>query len=149
MNIKWNLRMTDKARMRADMIERAKEVLWLSMHKMQEIAINRCAVDTGKLRSSIQLYPKEKGSLEYILADGVDYGIHVEFGTEPDRRMPPIDPLKGWSRRVLGDEGLAFAVARKIASEGTPAQPFFRPAQLEVSTVWLPIFWKQALSKSQ
>lgn len=54
-----------------------------------------------------------------------DYSLFVEKGTAP--HWAPIEPLQGWARRVLGDESAAWAVQRKIASEGTDAQPFVEP----------------------
>lgn len=54
-----------------------------------------------------------------------EYAEHVEFGTRP--HFPPVDALKRWARRVLGDEGAAWPVAKKIAEKGTPAQPYVRP----------------------
>lgn len=53
------------------------------------------------------------------------YAEFVEDGTEP--HWPPIKPLKGWARRVLGDEQAAYAVQATIAEHGTPAQPFVEP----------------------
>ena len=53
------------------------------------------------------------------------HALPVEEGSEP--HWPPIDPLRGWARRVLGDESAAYAVQQKIAEEGTDAQPYARP----------------------
>ena len=57
-----------------------------------------------------------------------DYAEYVEKGTRPHwiplRAMPE---LKRWARRVLGNEGAAWAVRSKIAQEGTEAQPFVQP----------------------
>lgn len=55
----------------------------------------------------------------------------IEFGSEP--HMPPVKPLKGWSKRKLRKTGkeinsVAWAVAMKIKKEGTNPQPFLRPA---------------------
>lgn len=58
---------------------------------------------------------------------GAKYGPFVEFGRRPGKR-PPIDPIKKWARIKLGNEGAAFAIASKIASKGTKAQPFMLPA---------------------
>lgn len=54
-----------------------------------------------------------------------DHARVVEEGSVP--HYPPIDPLKGWARRVLGDEGAAYAVQEAIVKEGTPAQPYVEP----------------------
>ncbi|MDI3476926.1 MAG: hypothetical protein PWQ59_451 [Thermoanaerobacterium sp.] len=113
-----------------------QKILFNAMTQMQNIAKRRAPVNTGLLRASINLFPEAKLASEYILACGVDYGIYVEYGTSP--HYPPISPLKMWSRRVLGDEGAAYAVQQKIAKQGTPAQPFFRPALDEVKNIYLP-----------
>lgn len=91
--------------------------------RSQEL-IAQQSVDTGRLLQS--------GVPPKLMADGsiqwgylAPYSRYVEFGTEP--HYPPIEPLKGWARRVLGDESAAYAIQRKIAQEGTQAQPFFRP----------------------
>lgn len=86
--------------------------------------ISNGPTDTGKLlQSGIQPRQNRDGSVEWGYA--AEYARYVEFGTAP--HWPPIEPLKGWARRVLGDESLAYAVQKSIAENGTPAQPFFRP----------------------
>ena len=125
--------------------EGAKEVLWRCMVKMEELAKMRAPVDTGTLKARIHLEPMQRGASEYIMSDGVDYGIHLEYGTKP--HWVPISPLLGWAGRVLKDKGAAYAVRDKISKFGTPAQPFFIPALHEVQFKWLPIFKKQVFGK--
>jgi len=43
---------------------------------------------------------------------------------------PPSGDLRAWARRKLGDERLAFVVARAIKRRGFRAQPYLRPALL-------------------
>ena len=64
-------------------IEKTKLVLFDSMMKMHELATNNVPVDTGLLKITIKLFPSVSGAKKYVLADGVTYGIHVEFGTDP------------------------------------------------------------------
>lgn len=123
----------------------SREVLWKAMNKMMNIAIIKAPVDTGRLRSSIHLTPSRPDQSEYILSDGVDYGVHVEFGTRP--HFPPTPPLTSWGRRVLGVEQIGYAIARKISLKGTLAQPFFRPALMEVRTIWLRNIASRVLSR--
>jgi len=59
----------------------------------------------------------------------VSYAAAVEFGARP--HFPPVDALKDWAAKKLGDENLAFVVARKISEKGTPPQPFLGPALLK------------------
>lgn len=52
----------------------------------------------------------------------------VELGTKP--HMPPVAPLEAWVHEKLGiagpqARGVAFAIARKIASRGTKGQHHF------------------------
>ena len=144
MNMSFDLKMEGMQIAENHTIDQAKKVLWLSMHKMQELAKRYAPVDTGLLRRSINLHPITKGAREYILSTGVKYGVHMEYGTSPHH--PPIDSLKGWSRRVLGDESLAYAVAKSIAIKGTTAHPYFRPSLLEVKTIWLKVYWNQVMN---
>ncbi len=122
----------------------AKKVLWLSMNKMEQLAKQFAPVDIGLLRRSISLDPFFEGAKKYILSVGVDYGEDVEYGTIP--HYVPIKPLEGWSRRVLGDKSLAGAIQHKIAISGTPAHPFFRPALLEVDTIWVRTYWTRVMA---
>lgn len=130
-----------------DLKEVGKRVLWRAMNKMHELATRYVPVNEGALKASIKLSPKYPGAVSYILSVGVDYGIHLEFGTRP--HWIPIKPLKEWSRLVLGDEDAAYAVQAAIAKRGTRAQPFMRPAYLQVKDFWLEIFWNEELARAQ
>lgn len=114
--------------------EKVSIALFKSMLKMQQIAVHKAPSDTGQLRRSINISPLQPGKLSYTLNDGVSYGAYVEYGTGPHNA--PVDALKGWSKRVLGNDALAWAIQAKIAREGTEEQPFFRPALDEVRTIW-------------
>lgn len=59
----------------------------------------------------------------------VEYAAAVEFGSRP--HFPPVDALKDWAARKLGDESLAFVVARGISQKGTPPKPFLGPAVIK------------------
>jgi phage gpG-like protein len=65
-------------------------------------------------------------NIEAIVEANVDYASFVEFGTRP--HFPPVDALKDWAAKFLGDERLAFLVARAISRRGTLAKPFLGPA---------------------
>ena len=142
MNIKFNLKVKLN---KEDIIEKAKLVLFHSMVKMHELATNNAPVDTGHLRASIKIFPSSPGAKSYVLADGVDYGIHLEFGTSPHYVSPKN--LQAWAKRVLGNKNAAFAVARKIAIRGVEAKPFFRPALFQVKEIWIPRYFNQVFSK--
>lgn len=110
--------------------EKLKKVLFRAMIDMQKIAKQKCPVDTGRLRNSIKLFPSSPGSKKYLLIAAVDYAGDVEYGTAP--HFVSAEELKDWARRKLGDEDAAGAVAKKIRRLGTNAQPFMRPALLQV-----------------
>ena len=122
-------------------INKAQNVLFDCMIKMQELAVRNCPVDVGILRNSIRLFPSTPGYKNYILADGVSYGIDVEYGTRP--HYISAEHLKGWARRVLGDENAAYPIAKKISLLGVEAQPFFRPALDQVKKIWVKRFWNK------
>ena len=141
MRLTFSIKKSEPHNIKAEIIEKHKQILWLCMNKMEELAKKHAPVDTGMFRRRIHLDPPNSGSKEYTLADGVDYGIHLEYGTKP--HYVPIKPLIGWSRRVLKDEQAAYSVRAKIAKYGTPAQPSFRPALMEVKMIWRQAFSRQ------
>jgi len=142
MNLKFNIDWKIKKK---ETEEKTKQVLFDCMVKMHELAVINCPVDTSLLVNSIKIFPSVPGAKSYILADGVTYGIDVEFGTDP--HVVKAAELKGWARRVLGDEGAASEVAKKIAKKGTEASPFFRPSLDQVKQIWVKRFWQREFSK--
>lgn len=80
--------------------------------------------NTGQLRRSVSVIKAsfDKG----IVGVGERYGLFVEGGTRP--HFPPVAPLERWAQTKLGQSGLGFVIARKIAQRGTKAQPFVEPA---------------------
>lgn len=101
-------------------------------------------VDRGILRSSIFTEVKPGSGTVFVtglVATGKQasaYDRAVEFGSRP--HWVPIAPLKGWARRVLGDEKAAWAIQRAIARRGTRPHPYFGPAvdeaQREAPTIF-------------
>ncbi len=142
MRIKFNI---DYKIEKKKVIEKIKMVLFKSMIKMEELAIQKVPVDTSRLKNSIKIFPMIVGLSSYSLFTPVEYASDVEYGTSPN--YVGIENLKGWSRRVLGDEKLAYAVQKKIALRGTDAKPYFRPALDEVRLIWVQRIWKQEFSK--
>ncbi|MEK0335809.1 MAG: hypothetical protein QQN41_00030 [Nitrosopumilus sp.] len=142
MNLKFNINWEIKNR---ETEEKVKLVLFDCMVKMHELATINAPVDVGTLKASIKLFPSVPGFKSYVLADGVTYGIHMEFGTRP--HYISAKHLKGWAKRVLGDEGAAYPVAKKIALLGVEAQPFMRPALDQVKNIWVERFWNREFNK--
>jgi len=82
-------------------------------------------VDTGYLRAQIRA--ERIGDLHWVVATGEPgYAAAVEFGTKP--HWPNMRVLKRWAKRKLGDERLAYPVAKAIAQRGTPEHPYLSPA---------------------
>jgi hypothetical protein len=81
--------------------------------------------DTGRLINSISTKVIFKAGKPVIRIRMVEYGKDIEFGTTPHTVNP--EDLKGWAKRKLGKEGLAYPVAKKIKKYGTRPQPFIRP----------------------
>ena len=77
---------------------------------------------TGFLANQAMVDPYVENDGSVVFGNQAAYSRYVEEGTGP--HWPPIGPLLRWSRRVLGKEGAAYGVQRKIAEEGTDAQPF-------------------------
>lgn len=71
----------------------------------------------GSITTRIEGTPSGERYLGYV-GPTAPYGQWVEFGRGPGR-MPPIDDIATWAAEKLGDESLAFVVARSIAAKGT------------------------------
>ena len=86
--------------------------------------------DTGDLRSDlIEPVVETSGETQINIRVGsnLPQAAPQEFGTDPGH-FPPPDALRDWSRRVLGDEGAAFLVARSISETGLEANEFLQDA---------------------
>jgi len=97
--------------------------------RSQENIVKNQSIDTGFLLQSGKV-PKWKGDT-IVLEYDAPYAQFVEYGTPPH-------PVSGkhfvaWVKRKLGINEpqalrVAWAIATKIAKEGTEAKPFLRPA---------------------
>lgn len=68
--------------------------------------------------------PTEPFAIRGVLISDAEHTAFVEEGTSPHR--PPVDALRPWALRVLGDESAAWAVAAVIEQRGTRPQRFLR-----------------------
>lgn len=75
------------------------------------------SIISAVLRNEVTIYSAKYGE------------IALETGRKPGK-MPPVDALKRWARFRLGNEDLAFPVAKKIASRGTQKYINNGPKQL-------------------
>ncbi len=114
-----------------------KKVLFLSMLKMNELAVIYVPVDKGLLKSRINLLPAVPGYIHYDLTAGTIYAAAVEFGTSP--RV-----IKAVKKQALRFKmGGKTVIVKQVMHPGTEAQPFFRPALDQVKGVWVGRYWNQ------
>lgn len=97
-------------------------------------------VNYGTLRSAIHGGFQTQGNVldvlrgivgadNSVMREGIaasTYVNYVEHGTPP--HWAPIDPLKLWATRVLGNERIGYAVQRAIAARGTKGAHMFQRA---------------------
>ena len=123
-----------------EVVEAQQMVLFEIANKFASQASDFAPVDTGNLAQGIatSLDPAAPGANEYTVSDRTTYGVHVNDGTRP--HMPPVNELKDWARRVLGDEGAAWPVAKAIAERGTKPTKFWERAYVEVAEHWVEVF---------
>jgi len=88
---------------------------------------------TGFLQGQAMQEPKVDSDGSVWWGNLAEYAEDVEEGTDP--HLANFEAIKRWARRVIGIEGLAGAVWRKIAKEGTDPQPFIEPG-VEASEQW-------------
>jgi hypothetical protein len=99
-------------------------------------------VDRGKMAQATRTYPI--GPLQQVVEVDAKYAPGLEEGSEP--HMPPIVELKGWARRKLGNEKLAYVVARSIARKGIKPRYFHREA-IEMSLPRIDGFFGDVFTK--
>lgn len=83
---------------------------------------------TGILRGTV--FNEVRGTtlegLRGVVASPLKYAIVVEKGRRPGR-MPPVAAIELWAKRVIGQSGLGFVIARAIGRRGTKPQPVWEP----------------------
>jgi HK97 gp10 family phage protein len=115
----------------------AQELLGNAMRVEAELIMTaskrEAPVDEGILRASgfVKEPVEEKGAIVVELGYGgaaSDYAIYMHEGTGPavgrPAFFPPVEAFRGWARRVLGDESLAFVVARSVGQKGLKPRKF-------------------------
>jgi hypothetical protein len=137
-------------RLRAALLQAMKEAAVL----IQSLAKLNAPVFRGMLRVSIAQNVAEDGArIVGEVGSGLPYASVVEDGRNPwAGRQPPSGPgsdLRTWARRKLGDERLAFVVARAIKRRGFRAQPYLRPALLGATPRVQAIFQTRILDALQ
>ena len=97
-----------------------------SLVNIQSGAKGRVSVDRGELRNSIAHETSLDGLGGRVGTNKV-HGPPTEFGRRAGK-FPPVDEIRAWAKRKGIPEDAAFLIARKIAREGTKAQPFLFPS---------------------
>lgn len=97
--------------------------------------------DSGDIgfATSQELVPEDRGTLRQSGFTPVWDGDTLKWGYRANHSKPqefgtqafwaPIDPLKAWAERVVGDPGFGYYVQQKIAEEGIDPQPFAQPGR--------------------
>lgn len=101
-------------------LNKLEKALEVAMYMMEGEAIRKAPVDTGNLRAKIKAH--KINPHKWILSDGVDYGVFLEYGTEPHIIRPKFK--KALKFKVGGK----VVFAKVVHHPGTNAQPYFRPA---------------------
>ena len=79
-------------KLRAEILQRASRVVQGYGLKIMAEAARNAPVDTGSLRSSIVSESHADGPLLFIVQDGVEYGVFLEFGTSRQAAQPFFVP---------------------------------------------------------
>jgi hypothetical protein len=95
-------------------------------------------VDLGTLRASGVVLPTVREGNFLVSRGGFGgaaraYAVVVHEGRRPGARMPPVEAIRGWLRRVGGDEQMAFPVARSIGRRGTRPLKYYETPLLEAA----------------
>lgn len=99
-------------------------------------------IDRGKMSQAVRTFPI--GYLQQVVEIDSKYAPGLEDGTPP--YMPPIEPLKGWAKRKLGNEKLAYVVAKAISEKGIKPRYFHREA-IEMSLPQIDQFFEEIFNK--
>jgi len=96
--------------------------------RIRGAAADEAPVDTGRLQNSLEAVVESVGATltRVKVGSNLEYAKAQEYGT--DAFFPPPSELRAWAGRVLGDESLAYPVARSIATTGIDEQPYLGPA---------------------
>lgn len=97
-----------------------------AMAKGFAVSLEHVPEDRGTLRQS-GFSPTQRDDGSIVFGYRAGHAAPMEYGTDPF--YPPVQPLLEWSKRVTGDTGLGWYVAKhKIPEEGIDAQPYMSPA---------------------
>lgn len=108
----------------------------LLVQKIREKIAEQDHNATGALSSSVEARAVELADRWRIEVLANDYGVFVNNGRRVGAKFPPIDVIRKWlADRNIGNDlrtesqrrGLAFVIARSIATRGIPPQGGYSP----------------------
>jgi hypothetical protein len=111
-----------------------------SVQLVETLVKGETPVASGQTRGSVthEVYGVPLGEYAGRVFSDLPHIEPLEYGASP--HWAPIDPLKLWAARVLGDENAAYAVRAAIAQRGTYGAHMFARAFLEaeprVQAIW-------------
>lgn len=109
MKVKTRLDTRKLDTIRSQLVPRAQGILSDSSQDIAEQAQQNAPVDTGALRDSIEA--EQSASLEWLVHDGVDYGIYQELGTSRMQAQPFVVPaVEGYRTKFSHVWGPLFRV---------------------------------------
>ena len=125
---------------------RANAAMAESLAYLQNEVVKNTPSNFGLLRNSIQpsIHGTTLADLRGTLAPtgpSTHYAYYVEEGRRPGK-FPPRAPIELWAQRKLGDAGLWFVVARKIARRGIEGKHMFRDAKDRGQKI-IPAIWRR------
>lgn len=98
---------------------------------VQSLAKTKAPVFRGALRESILFSVTDLGKkIVGTVGSNLEYAPVIEYGRSAGW-FPPLEDIKVWARRKLGDESKAYVIARAIRRRGFKAQPYLEPAVKE------------------
>lgn len=97
----------------------------------KSIKYTKRTAQTGALPKGVRVMATAKHA-SYVHGD-VQKAFKGKYNEEPKwsrttPHFPPVQALKGWASRKLGDPKLAYVVALSISKKGTPIVPFLKIA---------------------
>lgn len=118
------------------MTESVKAIAWS--------ARNKAPYYQGNLAGSMT--SRVIGTGSYIIgevysdAQPAIYPLVMEYGRRAGAKPPPVAAIRPWVADVLGDESLAYVVARSIGIKGIKPHYFLRKAYRENAAAILGVF---------
>ena len=107
------------------------------LRRLSQEGVNKAKASTPKAESTLtnSIRAKQQSPSYHQVVAGVHYARYVEEGTGkggwvPDQTMLDWMNVKGISpdNEDMSMEDLMYVIQKKIFNQGTPAQPFMKPA---------------------